>query len=287
MAQRVCRTELWPVNSYQENWQSRYTDLARLQPVGTEAARAAALARARALPRFLDTEIANLRRGVAEGFTAPKVVVRSVVAQLVRAIKEDVHPASRRYRLYLEGEYLPAARESLGVSSLPGGAACYAAAVRAFATVARSADEVYALGLREMERIEAAMKVISERDFGTSDPWALVARLGSEPEYTFRTGDEIIRMAQAAIDRAKAAMPRAFGRLPKAGFYSSPVARMGMLQRRLSRRASRDRRRHPHEGLDARAGRRVSQDAHDEVPRRRGGRAGSVHLLARTDQLPT
>ena len=251
VAQRVCRSELWPVNSYQEGWQSRYTDLARLQPVGSEAARKAALARARALPRVLDVEVQNLRRGVTEGYTAPKAVVRSVITQLdglvgsgaassplaspaerdpdpafraeyVRAIAEEVFPAIARYRKYLASEYLEEAREALGVSANPQGAACYAAAVRGFATVARSPEAVYALGLSEMDRIEGALRVIAERDFATSDPWGLLARLSHEPQYTFRSGDEIIAMAQAAMDRAKVAMPRAFGRLPKADVIIEP-----------------------------------------------------------------
>jgi uncharacterized protein (DUF885 family) len=250
-AQRVCRTELWPVNSYQDGWQSRYTDLARLQPVGTETARAAALARARGLPRFLDTEVRNLQRGLAAGYSAPKVVVRAVIAQLdallasgaaesplaspaqrdptpafrtayVQVIAQEVFPAVARYRNYLANEYLAAAREALGVSANPNGAACYQAAVRAFATLQRSPDEVYALGLREMDRIEAAIRAIAERDFASSDSWGLLARLSHEPQYTFRTEAEIIAMAQAAMDRAKAAMPRAFGRLPKADVIIEP-----------------------------------------------------------------
>ena len=250
-AQRVCRSELWPVNSYQEGWQSRYTDLARRQPVGSEGARKAALARARALPRVLDVEVQNLRSGVTAGYTAPKAVVRSVITQLdglvgsgaassplaspaerdpdpafraeyVRAIAEEVFPAIARYRKYLAREYLEEAREALGVSANPNGAACYAAAVRGFATVARSPEAVYALGLSEMDRIEGALRVIAERDFATSDPWGLLARLSHEPQYTFRSGDEIIAMAQAAMDRAKVAMPHAFGRLPKADVIIEP-----------------------------------------------------------------
>jgi uncharacterized protein (DUF885 family) len=250
-AQRVCRKELWDVDSYQEGWQAVYTDLARLQPVGSASARAAALARLHALPAFVDTDIANLHRGVALGYTAPKAVVRAVVTQLegllatpaasspfaspaqrdqepafhaeyLRRIDGELYPAIRRYRAYLAGEYLTAAREALGVSANPHGAECYRAAVRAFATVDRSPDDVYTLGLRQMERIEAKMKTVAERDFATSDVRGLLVRLGSDPQYTFRSGGEIIAMAQAALDRAKAAMPRAFLHQPKTDVIIEP-----------------------------------------------------------------
>lgn len=45
--------------------------LASMQPVGTADLRAQALARWRALPRFVDTEIANLREGIRLGYSAP------------------------------------------------------------------------------------------------------------------------------------------------------------------------------------------------------------------------
>jgi uncharacterized protein (DUF885 family) len=251
VAQRVCRTELWDVNSYQDGWQASYTDLAGLQPVGTPAARAAALARLRALPAYIDTDVANLRRGVSLGYIAPKVVVRAVVAQLdtllatpaadspfaspaqrdpepafraelLRQIEEALRPAIRRYRTYLAEEYLNAAREAPGVAANPHGVECYRAAVRHFATVDRSPEDLYALGLRQMERIEREMKAVAERDFATSDVRGLLARLRSDPQYTYRSGGEIIAAAQAALDRAREAMPRAFFHLPKAGVIIEP-----------------------------------------------------------------
>jgi hypothetical protein len=47
---RVCRLELWGVASYVNGWQARFTDLARIQPVGGDSLRAWALARAGAMP---------------------------------------------------------------------------------------------------------------------------------------------------------------------------------------------------------------------------------------------
>ena len=61
---RVCRLELWGVASYVNGWQASLTDLARMQPVGTDALRAAALRRAHAIPRYIDNEIVLLRAGL-------------------------------------------------------------------------------------------------------------------------------------------------------------------------------------------------------------------------------
>ena len=73
---RVCRLELWGVASYVNGWQASLTDLARVQPVGSDALRAAALRRAKghpALHRQRDrAAAAGTARGlfVAEGHRA-------------------------------------------------------------------------------------------------------------------------------------------------------------------------------------------------------------------------
>jgi uncharacterized protein (DUF885 family) len=61
-ATRVCRQELWGVSQL-FGWQVQYPQLAQVQPVGDASQREAALARFSELPRYIDTEIANLREG--------------------------------------------------------------------------------------------------------------------------------------------------------------------------------------------------------------------------------
>jgi uncharacterized protein (DUF885 family) len=251
VALRVCRQELWDVNSYQAGWQSTYTDLARLQPVGTPQRRDQALARARALPRYVDQVTENLREGSRRGYSAPKAIVRAVVAQLddllatpvaqspfaapaerdpdpvfVRelqsVIADSLHPAIRRHREYLAGEYLAKAREALGVSANPDGAACYRAAVRSFSTLDLEPEALHTLGRVEMERVQAEMNALAQRGFGTSDVPGLLARLRGDRQYTFRSAPEVVAYAQAALDRAAAAMPRAFGILTRATVVIEP-----------------------------------------------------------------
>ncbi len=248
---RVCRLELWGVASYVNGWQARFTDLALIQPVGTDSLRAQALARAGAIPAWLDQEIANLREGQRLGYSSPKVIVRNVMRQLddlLRAptrsspffdparrdsnsafgdslatiIAEGIVPAMQRYRTYLADEYLASAREALGVSNNPDGAACYAATVRGFATVEMPADSVHAMGLAEMARIESEMRTISERSFGGESIESLLPRLNTDARYTYRTSQEVIDTSEAVLARARAEMPKWFGRQPKAAMIIQP-----------------------------------------------------------------
>src|ERR1700730_223326 len=80
-AKRVCRDELWPV-SQMTGWQVNDGYLVTIQPVGTDQARQDALARWGTLPKYLDTEIANLGEGITLGYTAPKQNVRIVIDQV-------------------------------------------------------------------------------------------------------------------------------------------------------------------------------------------------------------
>ena len=241
VARRVCRTELWNVSPTWTGWQSMLTATFAQQPVATPAERADALARLRAVPAYLDTEVANLRAGMAGGYLAAAPDVAAVIRQsdalagatpaespfgepAARAadagftrqihalVADSINPAIRRYRDFLAGEYR--GRDSVGVSANPGGAACYAASVRFHTSVDLPAREIHETGLREMARIQAEMARIATDSFGTGDVQGLLQRLRTDPRYTFRTGDEVLAYARAAVDRAAAVAPLWFGFVP-------------------------------------------------------------------------
>lgn len=79
---RVCRSELWDVSQFVNGWQVQDGYLVTIQPVGSEEVRNEALARWSRLPKYIDTEIANLRAGLKAGYSAPKGNVRIVIDQM-------------------------------------------------------------------------------------------------------------------------------------------------------------------------------------------------------------
>ncbi len=250
-ALRICRAELWGIASYVNGWQAQYTDLALFQPVGSEERRRQALARAEALPQYLANEITNLREGLRLGYSSPKIIVKNVISQLdtilsepaarspfyspaerdgdpdfrqalARVIDQKIAPAIRRYREFLEREYLPKARDALGVSANPNGLACYRATIRGFATVDVAPDAVFETGTAEMRRIEAEMRTIATRSFYGEELSSLLPKLRTDPRYTFKTSDEIIKTSEATIVRAKQVMDAWFGRVPRADVIIQP-----------------------------------------------------------------
>jgi uncharacterized protein (DUF885 family) len=247
---RVCHGEYWPLNQ-QNGLQIFLPLLSELQPVGTPELRKAVLARWRDMPRFIDTDIESLREGLRRGYSLPKANAASVVEQLdgilkyppaespfsgvarrdsaagfkdsvVQVVVQEITPALRRYRNFLVSEYIPRARETTAIAALPDGEECYRARVRNYTTIDRDARAVHQLGLEEMERIQTDMRTIGKRSFGTTDVPALIERIRSDPQYRFRSRDDLIGTAERAVARSKKAIPRWFGRLPKADFILDP-----------------------------------------------------------------
>jgi len=138
-------------------------------------------------------------------------------AAKVRALFDaELVPAVKRFARFLEVEYLPRARENIGLDANPDGGRCYPALVRHFATIEPSADEIHRLGLEQVAKIRAEMQAIIDEHFPGASIEAFLRGLNDDPRYTFRTEGEVLQYSVDALVRAKARMPDAFGRLPRA-----------------------------------------------------------------------
>jgi uncharacterized protein (DUF885 family) len=250
IAKRVCRDELWPANQM-TGWQVNYGYLVTIQPVGTDDARSDALSRWSALPKYIDTEIENLREGMKQGYTSPKLVVRIVIDQVrtlaATPIKDspfgspvqrdsspafrraftdlannEIVPAMKRYADFLDQEYLPAARDAIAVATNRDGLDCYNARVAYFSSVPKAAADVHALGVQQNQQLDAEMKAIGQRSFQIDEVPRLLQHVRTDPKYKFHSREEKIAYSQAALARAKAAVPAWFGLVPKADVVIQP-----------------------------------------------------------------
>lgn len=249
VARRVCRTSEWNISPTWTGWQSMLSSTFGQQPVATDAERATALTRLRAVPAYLDTEIANARAGMASGYLAPVSNVRSVIAQadamlagspdtspfydpaarskntafskdVGTLIVEGINPAIRRYRDFLQKEYR--GREAAGATANPDGAACYAASLRFHTSLPLDPKAVHETGLQELARIEGEMAQIARDHFKTSDVKGLLNRLRTDRQYTFKTEADVLAYARAAVDRAEARVRDWFGFVPDAKLIVKP-----------------------------------------------------------------
>ena len=81
-------------------------------------------------------------------------------------IESSILPAYRKLARYFSDTYLPACRDSIGLSSLPNGSAWYEHRARRYTTTQMTPDDIHRLGLNEVRRIRDEMQeIIDEVDF--------------------------------------------------------------------------------------------------------------------------
>ena len=194
--------------------------------------------------------IANLREGMAAGRVAARPNVERVIQQLEDQLatpvpkspygkaleslpasfgdeardrlaagltartRESVYAGMRAYRDFLKEELLPKARTSAGIGSFPDAEACYAARVREETGSEKTPEEIHAIGLAEVARIQAEMRALAKLPPDAPlRPW--FDALAKRPEMFLDSREAVLDYNRALVARAQSALPRAFGRLPK------------------------------------------------------------------------
>jgi uncharacterized protein (DUF885 family) len=145
---------------------------------------------------FHDRAIGRFREGMASGVVETKLTIRNVIDQLdlqlkeapekspfyapalnfpeavpeaerarlrtayAASIRDDIFPMYRRLRDFLQKEYLPVAREGVGLVHMKGGDRLYERLIESTTTLPLKADEVHRLGLSEVARIRGQMEAI-------------------------------------------------------------------------------------------------------------------------------
>ncbi|WP_417460935.1 DUF885 domain-containing protein [Kordiimonas sp.] len=204
------------------------------------------------LPRYLQENIANLRTGIAEGFTMPKVVLDGLLPSFDAIIEEKaedspfyqpfavmnnvvpsdvqedlrsrakdvimgkVMPAYTALRDFMQDEYYPAARESLGASEMPGGAEYYEAMVQYYTTISDlTADEVHEIGRSEVARIRAEMEEIIKQVGFEGDFAAFLNFLRTDEQFYAKTEKELLMHASYIAKKIDGRLPSLFGKMPR------------------------------------------------------------------------
>ena len=138
-------------------------------------------------------------------------------------ISKTVLPAYRELDKYFSGTYLPASRESIGLSELPNGSAWYEHLTHQFTTTQMSPDDIHRLGLNEVRRIRDEMQtIINGLEFGGSFEDFLVF-LRTDPQFYFDNPDELHQAYLATSKRIDPELVKLFGKLPRMPYGVKPI----------------------------------------------------------------
>jgi len=256
-----CNVEDWIVDPL-AGPQVGFLNIESFQPVRSFQEAHAMVRRWQAMAPRLDDHVANLTRGLAAGKVAVRTAVEKVIDELedldrkpdaewallrplgvphedwtdaqraefrellTESVRDRVRPAFRRYLEFLRTRVLANARppERAGIMHLPGGTEDYGRLIRVYTALDLDPDDVHAIGMREVARINGEMEALGEKVFGVRERQRILKRLRTDTGLYFGLREEVAAKAEQAVARAKAAIPRFFGRLPKA---DCEVVRMG------------------------------------------------------------
>jgi uncharacterized protein (DUF885 family) len=134
-----------------------------------------------------------------------------------------VLPAVARLETFVESEYLPACRESVGLWDSPEGDVHYAYRARSFTTTTRTPAEIHEIGLKEMARIHKAMEAIREKVGFSGDLAAFFKHLKADPKLKNRSEAELLARYRSIFEGIDAKLPSLFGRLPRTDYAIRPI----------------------------------------------------------------
>jgi uncharacterized protein (DUF885 family) len=209
------------------------------------------VARLHQVPRYFREHIANMRRGMRDGFTMPRIVLDgyegTIDAHLVehvdssvfftpltrladnfpqadrerlqaaarRVIRDSVITAYREFLTFMTSEYIPAARTTTAAYDLPGGREHYEMQIRKYTTLPLTADSIHRIGIAEVARIEREMGEVMRGVGHTGTLAQFIAKLRSDPQFYPTTPDELLQRAAWISKRMDGQLPSLFRTLPR------------------------------------------------------------------------
>lgn len=248
---------LMPVNQFwsQNLWIGQLASGSSIQPFKTPKDYDNWLARLDAYVAWCDTAIVNMKKGMKEGYVIPKALAKKVIPQLAdldhgpvnahlyympiknipadfsaeekarltkaytAMIQDKIIPAHKKLKDFVQKEYLPACRETAGISAVPAGKEYYAYLIKLYTTTDKSADEVFALGKQEVERITREMEVVKDQVGFKGDLKQFFEHLRTKKELMpFTKPEQVIANFNAIHERMKPNLAKLFDKVPKTPF---------------------------------------------------------------------
>jgi uncharacterized protein (DUF885 family) len=209
------------------------------------------LARLHGIPKALAQTTALMRAGAAKHLLPPRILLVQVVPQaqalaggapdespfaqpvakfpdaiapaeqarlraaILAAIKDEVQPAYAQFGTFVANEYAPAGRDQPGEWALPDGDARYAYDVKSQTTTDLTPEQIHALGVSEVARIEAREAEVAKQ-LGFASLAELRAHVADDPKLHASSREDLLHRYETYIAQMNAKLPELFGHLPKA-----------------------------------------------------------------------
>ena len=207
----------------------------------------------------VESQIAHMQSGLDRGFSQPKIILSTLVER-VRSYQSETPEKSLFYKPFLripehisqdqkddfikqakividqsvnkgysqladffETVYVPNARESIAAHDLPDGKAFYENQIRYYTTLDLTADEIHAIGLKEVKRIRSEMADIIQGTGFKGNFAEFLTFLRTDPQFYAKTEVELLSRASRIAKQMDAKLPQLFKHLPRTPYGVEPV----------------------------------------------------------------
>jgi uncharacterized protein (DUF885 family) len=208
------------------------------------------VARLRAVPAYVDQNIAVLDQGIARGIAQPRLVADRLIQQIAVQAAQDADqtallgafrnfpsniskedrerlraeavaaydrqflPAWKKLLAYMKGTYAVHARPSIAVTSLPNGKELYRLLIERATTTGMTPEEIHRLGESEVRRIESEMTAVVRQTGFTGTLAEFQRKLADSPEQHFRSKEEMLVWCRNIAKIVEPQLPRLFAHIP-------------------------------------------------------------------------
>ncbi len=255
------RTDLMPLNQF-GNIVGSFAQLGSgtsAQPFKTVQDYDNWLKRAGKVPELLSQMQVNMREGMKIGMVQPKVLMIKVLPQLDDIAKDNldenifwlpiknmpagfsaadksrlteqyrnlitakINPSIKQLRKFVNDEYLPACRDTVGMQGLPDGQAIYAYRAKASTTTDLTPKQLHEIGLSEVARIHGEIrKIMAETKFKGSLQ-DFFHFMDTDKQFEYKDEQALLDRFNALRVKIDKKIPEFFAVTPKAGFEIRPI----------------------------------------------------------------
>jgi uncharacterized protein (DUF885 family) len=216
------------------------------------------LKRNRDFVRNVDEAIAQWRKGMAEGVVDTKLTVRNMIEQLDTqlaqkpeespyfgavkqfpaaigaadrarltneyraAITGEIYPAVTKLRDFLKTEYLPKARDGVGLMYMKGGDRLYRYLVQSNTTLPLTPEEVHELGLKEVARITQEFGKVQQEVGFEGDLHQFFDYMRTSPKFQPKSREQLQQDFYRLKTAVDAKVPAFFSQVPKTPLVIRP-----------------------------------------------------------------
>ncbi len=202
----------------------------------------------------IDQVITNMKEGMQQGVTQPRILMKKLVPQINAHIVDDIEesnfytpvanmpedfsdedrarlmaaykdkisstiiPAYQRISNFLGDEYISSARETVGLYAQPNGADWYSYMVRLRTTTDMTPNDIHQIGLDEVARIHEEMRGVMEEVGFEGSLSEFFEFVNTDDQFFYDEAEELIQGYRDMSDHVSELSENLFDVTPKTGF---------------------------------------------------------------------